>query len=128
MNLQSFVIYFAAAFFFLYGLAFTFYPQGMAYLVTESEPRGISAIVDFRATYGGMTAAVGATLFYLHSIHQVRPSLVIIIFVLIGMAIARTFGLLIDGEGNFIMYVYLLLELAGSALAWFALQGFPEDN
>ena len=128
MNLQSFVIYFAAAFFFLYGLAFTVFPEGMAYLVTESEPRGISALVDFRATYGGMTAAVGATLFYLHSINQIRPSLVIIIFVLIGMAIARTFGLLVEGEGNFMMYLYLLLEVAGSALAWFALQRIPEDT
>ena len=128
MNLQSFVIYFAAAFFFLYGLAFTCYPEGMAYLITESEPRGISALVDFRATYGGMTAAVGVTFLYLHSIKQTRPSLVIIIFVLTGMATARTFGLLIEGEGNFVMYAYLLLELVGSALAWFALQGIPKDN
>ena len=128
MNIQSLVIYFAAAFFFLYGLAFTVYPEGMAHLVTESKPRGVSALVDFRATYGGMTAAVGATLFYLHSIHQIRASLVILIFVLMGMAIARTFGLVIEGAGNFMMYLYLLLEIAGSALAWFALQRIPEET
>lgn len=128
MNLQSFVIYLAAAFFLFYGLAFTIAPAEMSQLITASEPRGVSALVDFRATYGGMTAAIGAALFYLHSIHQFRPGLVIIILVLMGMAIARTAGLLVDGNGNLMMYLYLALELAGSGLALFALRRTPLDR
>ncbi|MEP1469396.1 MAG: DUF4345 domain-containing protein [Halieaceae bacterium] len=128
MNFQTFVIYLAAGFFLLYGIAFTIYPGEMARLVTESEPVGVSALVDFRATYGGMTVAVGVMLFYLHSIGQVRPSLVIVVLVLSCMAITRTIGLYVDGAGNFLMYAYLVLEIIGSGLGVFALRAMRDNN
>jgi hypothetical protein len=61
MDLQRFVIFLAAIFFVLYGIAFSILPAEMSVLVTGSKPQGPSALVDFRATYGGMTVAVGAT-------------------------------------------------------------------
>ena len=122
MNFQTFVIYLAAGFFLLYGIAFTIDPGEMARLVTGGGPDGVSALVDFRATYGGMTVAVGAMLFYLHAIDQIRPSLVIVVMVLSCMAITRSIGLYADGEGNFLMYTYLVLEVVGSGLALLALR------
>ena len=111
----------------LYGLAFTIFPGGMFLLVTGSEPESTSALVDFRATYGGMTLAVGAALVYLQVNRQFGAGLVIVILVLLGMAIARILGLLLDGAGNFLMYLFLALELVGSALAFFALWTIREE-
>ena len=128
MSLERVVIFLAAGFFLLYGLAFSLIPEIMAIIVTDSGPEGISALVDFRATYGGMTIAIGIALFYLHSIHQVRACLVIIVIVLLSMAITRLVGLLVDGSGDVFMYLYLVLELLGSALAMAALRGRAGAN
>ncbi|MEP5570107.1 MAG: DUF4345 domain-containing protein [Halioglobus sp.] len=128
MSFQSFVVFLVAAFFLVYGLAFVVYPEGMALLVTQNKPEGVSALIDFRSTYGGMTAAVGGTLLYLHAINQIRPALVIVIIVLIGMAVARTYGLIVDGAGNLMMYLYLALEITGSALAYFSLNKHSKDD
>lgn len=127
MNLQRFVIFLAAIFFFLYGLAFSILSVEMALLVTESKPQGASALIDFRATYGGMTMAVGLALFYLYSIHQIRACLVIVILLLMGMALTRTIGLVVEGEGNTFMYLYLVLELLGSAIAFYAMRRRSSD-
>ena len=123
MNIQKFVISFAAAFFIIYGLAFSLFPAGMSLFVTGSQPQSVSAMVDFRATYGGMTTATGVALIYLHSINQSRPCLMIVILVLLCMAITRTLGLFSDGAGNLLMYLYLVLELLGSGLALYAIRG-----
>ena len=94
----------------------------MSQLVTGSKPHGASALVDFRATYGGMTAAVGAAIFYLYSINQYRACLVLAVPILMGMAFTRTIGLFTEGGGNTFMYLYLALELLGSALAFYAMR------
>lgn len=127
MHLQSVVIYLSAAFFLLYGLAFTLVPAEMAMLVTGARPEAPSAAVDFRATYGGMTVAVGLALVYLNAIAQRRACLVVIIMVLMGMALARALGLVLEGGGNTLMYVYLALEVAGSALAFVAMPARDGD-
>ncbi len=122
MNLNQFVIFLAAAFFLLYGLAFSLMPTTMALLITDSELNGNAALIDFRATYGGMTFAVGVLLCYLYSIRQLRACLVITIIVLLCMAVTRGIGLLVHGPGNFLMYLYLVLEILGSALALIAMR------
>ena len=128
MPLQRFVILLAAAFFLLYGFAFSLLPGDMSLLVTGSKPQGASALVDLRATYGGMTISVGAALIYLHSIRQIRACLIVIVLVLMSMAITRTFGLLAEGTGNSFMYLYLALELLGSVLALLAMRGISSDT
>ncbi len=122
MTLTKLVVYLSAAFFVCYGLAFSFNPGFMAALVTDSVVDGASAKIDFRATYGGTTLATGLIILYLYSIKQHRPCLIAIICVLMCMAITRTLGFAIDGSGNAVMYVYLLLELLGSLLAFLALR------
>ena len=122
MNLERIVIFSAAAFFLFYGIAFSILPGDMALLITGSEPRGESALVDFRATYGGTTMAVGLALLYLFSIEQPRACLVIVIIVLMSMALTRAIGLFVDGPGNFLMTLYLVFELLGSALAAIAMR------
>ncbi|MEM7359904.1 MAG: DUF4345 family protein [Pseudomonadota bacterium] len=128
MTLERIVIILTASFFLLYGLAFSLVPVNMALAITGSEPQGISALVDFQATYGGMTVAVGLTLFYLYSMGQGRACLVIVIIVLLSMAATRSLGLEMHGPGNFLMYLYLALELLGSALATIALRGISAEK
>ena len=122
MNLERIVIFLAAGFFLLYGLAFSISPENMAQIITGSKPAGVSALVDFRATYGGMTIAVGVSLFYLYSIHQARACLAIVVIVLLGMAATRAIGLFVHGSGNLMMYLFLVLELLGSGLALIAMR------
>jgi len=122
MHIQRVILFLAAAFFVVYGIAFSLFPADMALLVTGSEPATVSGAIDFRATYGGMTVAVGVALLYLDSIRQYRAGLAMVIIVLMAMALTRTIGLFAEGAGNVLMYVYLVLELLGSALALFALR------
>ena len=77
MNLERFIVVLAAGFFLLYGLAFSIAPAAVALFVTSSAPTGASALVDFRATYGGMTLAVGVAIFFLYAIGQVRACLMV---------------------------------------------------
>ena len=75
-----------------------------------------------RATYGGMSIAVGVLLLLL-SRSDPRPGLVGVLVAMLCMAVTRTWGILIDGAGNNFMYVYLVLELvvaltAGALIAW----------
>ena len=69
-KLAIFVVYLATGFFVLYGLAFSLLPQFMLDLVTQGALAGPSAAIDFRATYGGMTLAVGFLIWYLHRSNQ----------------------------------------------------------
>ena len=123
MSLERFIIFLTAGFFLAYGLAFSVSPEMMAQLVTDSAPVGVSALVDFRATYGGLNMAVGIALCYLYATGQARASLVMIIVVLLSMAATRSIGLLLQGSGNVYMYLYLVLELLGSAMAAVAMRG-----
>ena len=121
MSLQTIVIFLSAAFFLFYGLAFSLLPVEMATLVTGGGPEAASAAVDFRATYGGMTVAVGLAIVYLYRTEQVRASLVMIILVLMCMAVTRALGLVLEESANALMYVYLVLEIVASALAFVAM-------
>ena len=128
MKLQTFVVYLAACFFIFYGLAFSVTPNVMSELVTGSGLDNISALVDFRATYGGMTVSVGFIILCLYKIGQVRSILLAVVVVLLSMATTRSLGFFLDGTTNVLMYVYLLLELLGGGLAWFAMQGLAKQK
>lgn len=122
MNIARFVIYLAIAFFLLYGVAFSIFPAKMAMLITQSQPDGGSPTIDFRATYGGLNIAIGLTLIYLYAIKHIRACLIITIIVLLSMAVTRSLGFVLDGSGNTLMMLFLVLEVLGSMLAFVALR------
>ncbi len=127
MNLQAVVVYLAAGFFLIYGIAFRVVPTYMLALVTDGQIQGSSALVDFRATYGGMTIAVGLIIMFLYISSHTRSALIVVIFVLLSMALTRTLGFIIDGATNALMYAYLVLEVAGSLLAFVAIRSHTDD-
>ena len=114
-------IWFVGLFFIVYGVAFAFLPLEMTQLVTGDSPGTPSGVTDLRSTYGGMTIAVGIVILLLsRQAATMTLSLLGIIIVLGAMAITRILGMLLDGNPNELMYFYLVLEIVGVALAFYA--------
>ena len=103
-----------------YGLAFILAPVVLSRFVTESVPASTSGLIDLRATYGGMSLAIGVLLFMLSGPAQLRTGLWAVLCLMAGMAGGRAYGMLVDGQPNGMMYLYLVLELV-TALASAAL-------
>ncbi len=123
MNINVLLINVTAAIFALYGLGFVFAPTQLALLVTDAAPATATALTDMRATYGGMSVAIGIVLFALSSkAETIRLGLIGVLVLMLGMAGGRLVGLMIDGAENKIMYIYLAFEVAASGAAWFLLR------
>ena len=108
--------------FVLMGLAFMILPATMVELVTGGIPQTPSGMIDVRATYGGGFAGIGLTLFAT----VLRPGwrslgLLLLVFVLGGMALGRGLGIVTDGRPNIFMYLFLAYELVFVAVALVAL-------
>jgi hypothetical protein len=104
-------------FFVLYGAAFTFFPVAMAALVTGDSPNTASGIIDLRATYGGMSCAIGVVILIAAAHEELQIALLITAIVLLAMAAGRVLGMFLDGSPNTIMYIYLAAEIVVSGLA-----------
>lgn len=118
MNMAKLLIHATGLFFALYGTAFTFFPIEMASLVTDGSPSTPSGLIDLRATYGGMSIAMGATILVLGSRAElVSLGLLVVAVVLLAMAGARILGMMLDGTPNTVMYIYLAAELVFAVCA-----------
>ena len=113
------LIYATAVFFLLYGIGFILFPAEMAVWVTGVSPSDGSATIDFRATYGGAQFAIGFVLLLIVKVrNDMNLALTMVAILLLSMAIARFTGIVIDGEPNLIMHIYLAAELTFGTLAW----------
>lgn len=129
MKIERILIWLTAGFFLAYGILFTIFPDLFADLVTGSIPTTESGLIDMRATYGGMSIAVALLMFLLAKNENTLPlGLVSIIIVLLGMAAARTLGIIIDGNPNTLMYVYLVAEIIPASLAIFLYKRLENDS
>lgn len=116
--MHKLLVQLTAAIFFLYGLAFLLFPNEALYAVVQSSVSSSSAITDIRATYGGMSLGVGLILYLLSSNPvTIKAGLWSVAFVLGGMALGRGVGIVVDGNANTTMYVYLALEIAAASVA-----------
>jgi len=122
MKINRLLINITASVFTAYGLGFIFAPTQLLLLVTGAVAENAVALTDIRATYGGMSLAVGALLYVLASEAQtVRLGLVAVIIVMLCMAGGRIVGLVVDGSASLVMYIYLALELLAASAASFLL-------
>ncbi|EGQ9099412.1 DUF4345 domain-containing protein [Vibrio alginolyticus] len=128
--MSKLLVYLTALFFLLYGAIFAVFPVEMANLITGSSPNSTSATIDFRATYGGAQFAVGLALILVLKIKQdVTLALIIVAITLLSMAFGRLIGILLDGQPNTLMYVYLVAELLFGSLALYLRKSeAPEAN
>ncbi len=123
MNLPKLFINLTAVVFLLYGAVFSFMPETMTGWVTGSALDTPSALIDVRATYGGMTLAVGVILLmFARNADLHRLGLISICLLMLCMAIARTAGIIINGSPTTLMIVYLALEVVVAAVAFVLLK------
>jgi len=111
--------------FLLYGLAFILFPEVLSFFITEAKPTSKSALIDMRATYGGMSFGFGLLLEYmLRDRKFLRIAVLAIVLIVGGMALGRTFGMLLDGTPNRMMYIFLCIEIivVATGLSLFAKQ------
>ncbi|MDG1207503.1 MAG: DUF4345 domain-containing protein [Pseudomonadales bacterium] len=106
-----------AGFFVIYGCLFTILPATFASLVTDGVPTTATALTDMRATYGGMSIAVGILLaMFAMRKETLRSGIVALCLLMTCMASTRVIGMVVDGEPNALMFIYLLLELVAMAI------------
>ena len=120
------LIYATAVFFVFYGVAFSLLPIDMAVLVTGSSPDTPSGLIDLRATYGGLSIAVGVLLLMLGA--HPKFGLLATSIVLLSMAASRLLGMALDGTPNAIMYVYLAAELVVGGVALYLRAGLDDSS
>lgn len=112
MTLAQWIIRLNALFFSLYGLLFFFVPETLLFWVTGSAANTTSAMIDTRATYGGMSLAIGLLLFYFSmKVVYEKLGLVLVILIMGNMAFGRSLGILLDGNPNPVMWLFLVGEL-----------------
>ena len=102
------------------GLACLFFPVEMAKGVDISLTT-VTAVVDFRATYGGFL--VGLALFFVFCLfnkNYLPVGLIVQAVALGGFAFGRIIGIALDGMPKMILVYFLIAEIIGSALAIFA--------
>lgn len=106
-----------------FGLGFALAPTQLADLILGVAPTAPSALIDMRATYGGIT--IGTALFF--GLCAARPNwqhpgLVASALMMGGLATARVLGIVVDGEPNGFMLGFLALEVLAAVLSLAALR------
>jgi|TARA_B110001469_G_scaffold13054_1_gene13217 hypothetical protein len=109
--------------FFIYGLLFIVFPQEALQMLVQGKVSTRSELIDLRATYGGMMIGLGLLLFILaNNVSTIKVGLLAVFILMLCMALGRIVGIVIDGEPNQLMYIYLALELLACALSWLLLR------
>ena len=109
--------------FFIYGLLFIVFPQEALQMLVQGKVSTRSELIDLRATYGGMMIGLGLLLFILaNNVSTIKIGLLAVFILMLCMALGRIVGIVIDGEPNQLMYIYLALELLACALSWLLLR------
>jgi len=122
MNPSKSLIVVTALIFLVYGALFVLFPIKLLDLVASGAVTSASGVIDMRATYGGMSVAVGFILLLLaKSAETIKVGLISIFLLMVCMATGRVVGICVDQNANFMMYVYLLLEVIIAVLSAFLL-------
>lgn len=115
-DLGRWVLGITATIFIGYGLICFLYPGFVASIVSL-EPTGESALIELRAMYGGLQMAIGLLALSGALMAELRrPTLLMILFLLGGLALARTLAVMISGIWDFYNLFALVYEIS-TALA-----------
>lgn len=118
MKQERILLRLVAAVFFAFGIAFMALPATLFPLTTETSLPSGPATIDVRATYGGLSLAVGILLSLLVGKPAlIRLGLLAVAVLLLCMASGRLLGIFLDGDANVTMYLYLVLEVVTAAVA-----------
>ena len=104
--------------FLAFGLACVIAPADVLRAATGALLNHPVALIDLRATYGGMSVGVGIILLVLtSSTATIRLGLIAVVALMLGMAGARAIGMVIEPASNAVMLLYLILEIATASVA-----------
>ena len=129
MSLARLMILLTALVFAAYGVGFIVAPLSLLEWATGAVVNTPSAIIDLRATYGGLSLAVGLVLYGLGRSQGGTPlGLRVVIALMLGMGGGRLVGLVVDGGANAVMYAYLALEIVAAAVATWLLRRLEQPE
>lgn len=112
-----------AALFIAFGTCFIVAPEFFAHTLTGSEPWTSSALIDMRATYGGMGLGIGLVFWFCARQREtVIAGLIGALLVLGATALARMVGFLADGSPNGFMQMMFGAEVLFVVLSAAALK------
>lgn len=118
LQLSKGLVWLTAVIFLLFGLACVVAPAAVIHAATGATVTHPIGLIDLRATYGGMSLGVGAMLALLTTSPQrIRLGLLSVMALMLCMAGGRSLGMLIAGDTNAMMVVYLVLEIAAASIA-----------
>ena len=106
-----------AILFVLFGVGFIFTPTSLALWITGSIPGTSSAMIDLRATYGGLALGIGIFWAVCAGNGSHHIGLLSAFLVLASVAFGRIIGMLLDGSPNLFMYLLLEAEIIFAALS-----------
>lgn len=104
-----------------FGLGFIFAPVFFFALFTGGHFTTPSAIIDMRATYGGLALGLGSWL-VICAKQNVGLGLLGSFVVLAAVIVGRLTGIALDGGANLFMYLFLAAELLFFLATWYALR------
>ena len=121
------LIFLTATIFLIYGLLCMFFPAEVLRFVIDGSVSSSSGLIDIRATYGGMSLGVSLILYLLANDEStIKIGLFGVLALMGGMAIGRSIGIFVDESPNWVMYVYLLLEMVVASLSIIFLKGMRD--
>ncbi len=127
MNFSKALVVLTAFIFLIYGALFVLFPIQLLELVANGAVTSASGVIDMRATYGGMSVAVGIILLLLaKSEETIKVGLMSVFLLMACMAISRMVGIFVDQNPNVMMYVYLALEIIIAVLSALLLKTKPD--
>lgn len=128
MKIANNLLWVNALLFLAFGLGFMFAPAFFSQTITGASPATSSAMIDMRATYGGI--ALGLAIFWewcTQESGRVRGGLFSSLTVLAATALGRILGILMDGAPNIFMFILLAAELLFVGLIVFALKQIEKE-
>lgn len=123
MKFAVMLLWITSVLFVMFGVAYIVAPQDFADLVTGVSPDAPSAVIDMRATYGGV--ALGLGLFVgicARRPNLLRQGLILSLLVVASIGAARLWGFVADGSPNGFMIVFLATEVVSVVLYILALR------
>ncbi len=126
MKFSRILLWVNCTLFVAFGLAFALMPAWFATLFTGDAPTTSSAMIDMRAIYGGVALAL-AYLFAQCARNDAYLKLgtQTVLAVMLGLAGARSLGIMLDGSPNVMMMLLLASEVLMAAIAIIALKKLP---
>jgi hypothetical protein len=129
MRFAVILLWIIAVLFVGFGVGFVIAPRELAQLLTGGAPATPSAVIDMRAVYGGV--ALGMGLFFgvcAMRAQWVRPGLIGSLLVVGSIGAGRAVGLIVDGQPDGFMLVFLATEVVSVGLIALALRQMQETG